>query len=204
LNNITLSIREDEHIGLVGPNGCGKTTLIKLMLGILKPQKGEIYLKGRNIREYDLSEIGEMVGIVFQNPEKQLFCPTVWEQVSFSFRFQKDSNKIDELDDRLNYYLRLFDLEDKKDTSIYNLSGGEKQRLALASVLARKVGFVILDEPTTNLDISMVNQLNRYLSRLREGNIGYLIVSHDVGFLRENVKKIFALTPKGVEVVDNC
>lgn len=196
--NISFDIEDNQHIGIVGPNGLGKTTLAKLMLGILKPQCGEIYLQGKNIKNISLSNIGKKVGFIFQNPEKQLFCPTVWEQIYFSHKNSKVISKT-QVEEKIKDYLKAFDLMKYKDNSPFMLSKGEKQRLALASVLSRDVQFLILDEPTTGLDILCTNQLGKYLKSLREENKGYIIISHDISFLTKHVDKLMTLGAKGVE-----
>ena len=173
---------------------------MKLMLGILKTQGGEIYLEGNNIRNISLSSIGKKVGFVFQNPDKQLFCPTVWEQMSFSYKYGSKNSK-DEIDNNINYYLEVFDLIKHKNSSPLELSRGEKQRLALASVLSRQVKFLILDEPTTGLDILRKKQLESCLMSLKEEGKGYMIISHEAKFLTKYVDKLLRLQPEGVEYV---
>lgn len=200
IRNISFSIEENQRIGLIGPNGCGKTTLVKLMLGILKPEAGEIYLEGKNIKSFSLSGIGEKVGFVFQNPDKQLFCPTVWEQMSFSYKYGS-KNSGDGMDNNINYYLEAFDLIKYKNSPPYKLSRGEKQRLALASVLSRHVKFIILDEPTTGLDILRKKQLEKCLMSLKEEGKGYMIISHEAGFLAEYADRTLRLRPEGAEYV---
>jgi energy-coupling factor transport system ATP-binding protein len=194
IKNVSFSIEENHRIGLIGPNGCGKTTLVKLMLGILNPQEGELFLEGKSIRNISLSSIGKKVGYVFQNADKQLFCPTVWEQMSFSSRFGGNTCK-----DKLVHYLEVFDLAKYKDSPPLELSRGERQRLALASVLSRDVRFVILDEPTTSLDILRKRQLENCLMTLREEGKGYMIISHEAKFLTKYVDKLLRLQPEGVE-----
>jgi len=200
IGNISFNIEENQHIGLIGSNGCGKTTLVKLMLGILKPKVGEIYLEGSNIRGISLSSVGEKVGFVFQNPDKQLFCPTVWEQMSFSYKYGSRNSK-DGINSNINYYLEAFDLIKYKNSSTLELSRGEKQRLALASVLSRNVKFIILDEPTTGLDILRRKQLEKCLLSLKEEDKGYMIISHEAEFLTKYVDKILRLRTEGVEYV---
>lgn len=200
LQNISFDIKENQYIGLVGPNGCGKTTLVKLMLGILKPDSGVIKLEGTDLRSISLAKIGKKVGYVFQDPEKQLFCPTVLEQMSFSFQFENDYSK-DEIDSNINYYLEAFNLTKYKNSSPIELSRGEKQRLALASVLARHVRFLIFDEPTAGLDILHKKQLEKQLLSLKKENIGYLIISHEEKFLLKYTDKLLKLPAEGVEYI---
>jgi len=197
--NLSLLIEENQHIGLIGPNGCGKTTLAKLMLGILSPAGGKIFLEGTDIRNLSLSNIGGKVGYVFQNPDKQLFCPTTWEQMTFSFKYGNHSYQ-ENIEDKINYYLELLDLAKHKNTPPMALSRGEKQRLALASVLSRDVKFLILDEPTTGLDLLRKKQLEKCLVTLRDEGKGYMIISHEGDFLDKHIDRLLTLSPKGVEV----
>jgi len=196
--NISFDIEANQHIGLVGPNGCGKTTLVKLMLGILKPQGGEIYLEGNNIKDISLSDVGKKVGYVFQNPDKQLFCPTVLEQMRFSFAYGS-CNPGEAEHDNTDYYLKAFDLMQYKSLSPMKLSRGEKQRLALASVLSRDVKFLILDEPSTGLDILRKKQLENCLMALKQEGKGYMMISHETKFLDRYVDRILKLHAEGVE-----
>lgn len=198
--NVSFKIEENQRIGLIGPNGCGKTTLAKLLLGILKPHGGEIYLEGNNIKDISLSCVGKKVGFVFQNPDKQLFCPTVLEQMNFGCKYgSKDLKKLTK--ERTDYYLEAFDLLQYKNSSPLELSRGEKQRLALASVLSRDVKFLILDEPTTGLDILRRRQLEECLMSLNKEGKGYLIISHEEEFLNKYSDKLMRLRPEGVEYI---
>jgi len=200
IKDVSFNIEKNQHIGLIGPNGCGKTTLAKLMMGILKAKSGEIYLEDKDIKKLTLSDIGKKVGYVFQNPEFQLFCPTVKEQMYFSFRNNKET-EITEIDEKIEYLLRVFELDKYINQSPLNLSIGEKQRLALASVLSRDVDFLILDEPTTSLDILRIKQLEKYLSMIRQKAKGYMIISHDRVFLNKHVDKLLILKAEGVEYI---
>lgn len=197
--NISFNIAENQHIGLIGPNGCGKTTLVKLMLGILKPREGNIYLEGKNIRNLSLSNIGKRIGFVFQNPGKQLFCPTVYQQIGFSYNYETSDSKAS-INERIEHYLEVFDLVKYKEASPLELSHGEKQRVALAAAMSRNVKFLILDEPTTGLDVLRKNQFSECLLSLKEEGRGYMIIGHEAKYLARYVDKLFVLGPEGVEV----
>ena len=200
-HKVSFNIEKEQRIGLIGPNGCGKTTLVKLMLGILKPQEGELYLDGRNIRALSLSDIGKEIGFVFQNPDKQLFCPTVMEQLAFSYNYADKADR-EGIESKLEHYLEIFDLTRHRDSSPRSLSYGEKQRVALASALSRKVKFLILDEPVSGLDILRRSQLADCLLSLKEEGRGYMIIGHEAKHLIRYVDRLLILGPEGVEAVD--
>ena len=200
IENINLNVEKHQRLGLIGPNGCGKTTLFKLLMGILKPYKGEICIEGNNIKNMSLGEIGGKVGFIFQNPNRQLFAPTVLEQMTFSYKFGNNTIE-DETEEAANYYLRLFDLYDYREYSPFNLSLGQKQRLAIASVLMRDVDFLIMDEPNTALDILRLKNLEQCLKSLKDEGKGYIIISHNKKFLSKQVDGLLGFKGKGVEFI---
>ena len=165
-----------------GKNGCGKTTLTKLIAGILRPSAGRITINDRDAAEMDLFEIGKVIGYVFQNPNRQLFCDTVFNEVAYGLRNLKMSS--DEVEQNALYYLNLFDLERYRDTYPGKLSHGEKQRLVLAAVLALGADFLVLDEPATGLDARRRGELGDILAKLKlEQNCGVILVSHSPDFI---------------------
>lgn len=168
------------------------------MLGIIKPLEGKLCLENKDIRNMSLADIGKRIGYVFQNPEKQLFCPTVREQVEFSFNYGSGAIS-SEADKRVEYYLKAFDLMQYKDASPVELSHGEKQRTALAAALAREVSFLILDEPTTGLDVLRKNQLAECILSLKAEGRGYMITGHEARHLERYVDRLLIFGPEGVE-----
>lgn len=170
----------DFHAGQVyviqGKNGSGKTTLSKLLCGILKPNEGSVEVFGKATRVMTLGEIGEQVGYLFQEPSMQLFTATVKDEMTFVSDFLgEESAAVRERSDQL---LSLFQLDHLKERSIYRLSRGEKQRLALAAILMSRPKFLILDEPTTGLDQHNRHILYEMIGRLVFQGIGLAIVSH--------------------------
>lgn len=157
IKGISLSIQKDDFVAIIGENGCGKTTLTKLLLGILKKDTGEIKVDGKNIEKYKLHEIGAKIGYVFQNPSYQIFAPTVEEELSFAMRY-KDLDE-DIIQEKVQATIKQFSLEDAKTATTYNLSQGEKRRLAIGCMLLNNPEFIILDEPTVGLDEKRKRQL---------------------------------------------
>jgi len=173
------------HLGLIGPNGCGKTTLLHLIMGLLRPQAGSIFIFGKEVRkEKDFVAVRQKVGLLFQNADDQLFCPTVIEDVAFGPLNQGKPPAealwiARETMDRLG-------LSGFEDRITYKLSGGEKKLVSLATVLAMQPQLLLLDEPTTGLD---ENTKQRLIHILQDLEISYLIVSHEHDFLNHTVRE---------------
>jgi len=154
LKDINLSIDEGEFIGLIGHTGSGKSTLVQHLNGLIRPTSGEVVIDGANITDKDvrLSSIRQKVGLVFQYPEYQLFEETVYKDIAFG-----PSNLgigKEEVDKRVREAMDLvgLDFESLKDRSPFELSGGQKRRVAIAGVIAMKPKVLVLDEPTAGLD----------------------------------------------------
>ena len=191
LKNINLTIDSRQFISIRGANGCGKTTLSKLIMGIYPYSKGSIKIEDREVSEMSLSEIGRKIGYLFQNPEKQIFTSTVLEELSFIYKYREDidkSRKEKEIDEILD----TFDIRNLKNKSTFFLSQGEKQRVALASVLLNKPKYLILDEPTTGLDYKRKKMLSEILDKYKN-KIGVLLISHDYNFVKKHSQKIISL-----------
>jgi energy-coupling factor transport system ATP-binding protein len=182
LHDVNLHFERGEICALTGKNGCGKTTLTKLLTGILRPDKGDILVNETDIKNCNLFEIGQQIGYVFQNPNKQLFCATVFEEIAFGLRNKNmppsDVKRLTE------EYLERFHLEKLHNKYPGNLSYGEKQRVVLAAVLALGTDYLVLDEPTTGLDMRGRSELGGILKKLSiEQGCGIVIVSHERGFV---------------------
>lgn len=191
LTEINLDFEQDEITAVVGPNGSGKTTLTKLMIGVMQPTKGEIHLSGRPIAGYSLGEIGRRIGYVFQNPDLQLFCGSVAEEVGFGLTNQ--GYRPEMVEERVAFYLDYFELRDYRNVFPLHLSQGEKQRLAIAAVLANEPLFLILDEPTIGLDAYRKKLLEDYLKKIARSGKGMILVSHDTPFVNRMAERVVTL-----------
>jgi energy-coupling factor transport system ATP-binding protein len=191
LHSLSFTIEEGEAVALMGPNGSGKTTLGKLLVGILKPSAGQILLEGSDLAELSLAEIGAKVGYIFQNPEKQIFTPSVEEEIAFGLRFRGYDEA--ETRRRVNDMLAYFELTHCTGQFPYNLSQGEKQRLAIAAVLALEPRFIIFDEPTTGLDMRRKEKFAELLLKIRSMGAGYLLISHDRDFCGSCCERLLLL-----------
>jgi cobalt/nickel transport system ATP-binding protein len=168
-----------QRLGLVGPNGCGKTTLLHLIMGLLKPQAGRILVLGQEVKkEKDFVPVRQKVGLLFQNADDQLFCPTVLEDVAFGPLNQgKPPGEAIRI---ARETMASLGLEGFAERVTYKLSGGEKKLVALATVLAMQPQLLLLDEPTTGLD---ERTRHRLIHILQDLDIAYLIASHERDFL---------------------
>lgn len=191
-DNISLDIFAEEITALIGDNGSGKTTLGKLMLGMLKPNDGLIKILGKDSTLLNLGEIGKDIGYLYQNPGKQLFTTSVSEELAFVLNFKGCEKEY--IEKKVNDTLELFHLTHLKDEIPFFLSGGEKQRLAIASILINKPRYIVLDEPTTSLDIERKDILSNILEKLKDDKIGVLIISHDKPFVNRHSDRVIELS----------
>ena len=174
-----------KHIGLIGPNGCGKTTLLHLIMGLLRPQAGRIVIFGQEVKkEKDFVEVRQKVGLLFQNADDQLFCPTVLEDVAFGPLNQ--GKRPEEAIRIARETIERLGLQGFEDRVTYKLSGGEKKLVALATVLAMQPQVLLLDEPTAGLDEKTKDRLIQILRNLE---ITLMVVSHENSFLEHTVRE---------------
>lgn len=183
--NFTLS--KGDRIGIIGPNGCGKTTLFYLIMGLLRPHAGEIDVFGKKReQEDDFVEVREKIGFLFQNSDDQLFCPSVREEIAFGpLNFGKRGKEVEDIVDES---LADVGLEGFKHRVPFHLSGGEKRRLAVATILAMRPRVLLLDEPTLGLDLPTVEKIVEILG---EPGLSYVIISQNRDFLKRTTSKLY-------------
>ena len=181
-----------EILALVGPNGSGKTTLAKHLNGLLKPTRGRVLVDGMDTREHTVAELSRKVGYVFQNPEHMFFEETVFKEVAFGPKNLGVSEK--EVEERVRWSLKTVGLEGFEERTPYSLSGGEKQRLAIACVLAMKPKYLILDEPTTGLDLRAERRVAEVIRSLRERGHGVMLITHDMDLVLELAERVVLLS----------
>lgn len=195
LRDISFKIDKGEFIGLIGHTGSGKSTLIQHMNGLIRATGGTIYYNGEDIYDkgYNMSRLRSKVGLVFQYPEHQLFETTVYKDVSFGPR----NLKLDKLEVDLRTYeaLKMVGIgEDLIDASPFELSGGQKRRVAIAGILAMKPEVLVLDEPTAGLDPRGRDEILDQIARLhRESNITIILVTHSMEDVANYVDRILVM-----------
>ncbi|BCN32731.1 energy-coupling factor transporter ATPase [Anaeromicropila herbilytica] len=195
LRDINLVINDGEFIGLIGHTGSGKSTLIQHLNGLIKASSGNIYYNGADIydKDYKMKDLRSKVGLVFQYPEHQLFETTVFKDICFGPK----NLKLDPLEVDLRAYeaMKLVGLgEDMLDVSPFELSGGQKRRVAIAGVLAMKPDILILDEPTAGLDPRGRDEILDQIEKLhRETKITVILVSHSMEDVAKYVDRIIVM-----------
>lgn len=196
LKNINLEIQNGEFIGVMGHTGCGKSTLIRSLAGLIRPTEGSIIVDGSDIngRRYDRSELRRKLGVVFQYPECQLFETTVEKDVAFGLK-HLGLNK-DEVKERVRWALEVcgFDFEKIAKASPMGLSGGEKRRVAIAGVLAVKPEYLILDEPIAGLDPLGREAFLELITGLNAAGMTIIMVSHNADGIGEYASRVLLMS----------
>lgn len=195
LQDISFRIEDGEFVGIMGQTGCGKTTLIQLLAGLLEPVSGRVLLDGEDINgtAYDRRRLREQVGVVFQYPEHQLFESSVAQDVAFALRHSGLSSG--EKKARVQEALALvgMDYADIKDESPMAMSGGEKRRVAIAGVLVLKPRVLIFDEPIAGLDPAARETFLELLTRLNADGVTIIMVSHHADSMGNYARRLLVL-----------
>lgn len=176
LHGLSFTLADKENVALIGANGAGKTSLILSLVGVLASQ-GKIYAGDVALQQKTLKEARARIGVVFQNPDDQLFMPTIYEDIAFGLRNQGVSPE--ETERRIVKCLRLLQIEHLKGKTALKLSGGEKRMAALAAVLVMQPSIMLFDEPTAFLDPKARRRLIQVLKELPQAK---LIATHDLSF----------------------
>jgi cobalamin biosynthesis protein CbiD len=192
LTEIDLSVSSGERVAVLGANGSGKSTLFNLFNGLLQPTSGTVFIKELPVERKNYKAIRRMVGMVFQDPDDQLFSNTVKQEIAYGLLNLGTPRA--EIPDTVRWSLDVVGLAGYEDKSPYLLSGGEKKRVALASVLAMKPEVLVLDEPTAALDPRGVSQLVRLLNEINQRlNITLVFATHDVDVVPLLADRVYVL-----------
>ncbi|MDA8174424.1 MAG: ATP-binding cassette domain-containing protein [Nitrospiraceae bacterium] len=179
LTDVDISIRAGERVAVLGANGAGKSTLFQLFNGLLQPAHGTVRVKGRAVEKAHLKEVRRMIGMVFQDPDDQLFSSTVRQEIAYGL-INLGLNG-EHVEQATAWALKVTGLEGYENKSPFNLSGGEKKRVALASVLAMQPEMLVLDEPASSLDPLGAARIIDLLNSINSGlGITLVFATHDV------------------------
>lgn len=194
LKDVNIKINKGETIGLIGSNGAGKSTLIKLMVGILNANEGEIIVDGIQICKKSLKEVRKKVGVVFQNPDNQLFMKNVYDDIAFGLRNIKMSE--DDIKVKVTDIANKLNIEELLYKSPNNLSGGEKRKVSIGTVIAMDPSYILFDEPTSFLD---PKGKRLFIETIKNLNTTKIIATHDLDMVRNICDRIIVLN-KGLVV----
>jgi cobalt/nickel transport system ATP-binding protein len=179
LQNINFTVQQGENIALLGPNGAGKSTLLHHFNGLLMPTSGKVYVLEKEVTKKNIDEIRQKVGLVFQDPDDQLFARTVSQDIAFGPTNLGLSRS--EIEERVKWAIEVTELQGLENKAPQNLSTGQKKRAAIAGVLAMKPEIIILDEPMANLDPRTASKILKLLLQFnKELGLTLIIATHDV------------------------
>ncbi|UCH04997.1 MAG: ABC transporter ATP-binding protein [Candidatus Thorarchaeota archaeon] len=201
IEDVSLQLHVGEQKAVVGQNGSGKTTLFKLIVGLLEPGSGEIFVYDRRVTRDILWEIRQDIGFLFQNPDDQLFAPTVWEDVAFGPTNLGLSQE--EVAKRVDWALETVKMSDFIDRPVNEMSHGQAKRVALAGIIAMRPSILILDEPFAGLDFDMVSSMVDIVKELRQEGLSILYTTHNRFFL-ENWAESVAVMDQGRVIFDGA
>ena len=189
LSNINFKIDNNESVGIIGANGAGKSTILKLLVGLELQYQGEININDLKVEKKNLAEIRQKIGYVFQDSEAQLFMPTIYEDVAFAPRNYGLSEQ--EIQERTLEALKSVGIENLKDKQIYRLSGGQKKLASIATVLSMKPDILIFDEPTVALDPKNRRRFIDVLNSLKSTKI---VTSHDLDLIYDSCERTILIS----------
>lgn len=188
LKDINIKIDNNETIAIVGANGAGKSTLIKTIVGIFLTTQGDIIVDGEKVTKKTLSSIRKKVGVVFQNPDDQLFMNKVYDDIAFGPRNYNFTEE--EVREKVEKVMRSLDIEKLSERSPNNLSGGEKRKVAIATVLSIEPSIILFDEPTSFLDAKGKRML---IETLKNINTTKIIATHDLDMVKDICERVIVL-----------
>lgn len=188
LKDISLNVAEGEKVGLLGCNGSGKSTLLSLICGLLLPQSGEIHIDDIAVTAENLPSIREKLGVIFQNPDEQLFMPTIFEDVAFGPRNYGYAPDI--IAKKTEKALQMLNIEHLRNRPPYRLSGGEKRNATIAAVMVMEPKIILLDEPSVFLDRRSKRNL---INTLQSLDAAMLLATHDFELLQQVCSKAIVL-----------
>ena len=204
IDNLDLKIDDGEMVGIIGNTGCGKSTFVRLIAGLIKSDSGKIIIDGDDItnKKFNKKILRRKLGIVFQFPEMQLFEQTIEKDIFFGLKQYKLT--YDEKYKRAKEALELLglDFERIKDKSPLALSGGEKRKIAVAGILVCKPKYLIFDEPIAGLDCNSRDSFMKLLLALKQNGTTIMIISHNTDYLAEYADRILVMNRGNVEMFD--
>lgn len=189
VSDLNVKIEKGDFVAITGSNGAGKSTFSKLCNGLLKPSAGDVLVAGINTKKEKVSNLAKHIGFLFQNPDRQICCQTVAEEIAFSLRNNGISE--DEIKTRVENTIEEFGF--KSDLEPFNMSRGQRQRLCLACLIALNPEILILDEPTTGLDYKECMEMMNRIRKLNEDGTTVIMVCHDMEVVLDFAKHVIVM-----------
>lgn len=196
VDHISMEIKAGENVAIVGQNGAGKSTTVKMMNGLLRPTEGDIYVGDKNTKDYTTAQIAQYVGYVFQNPDDQIFHATVEEEVRFAPKYMKLDQA--EEDRRVEEALKITGMDVYRDENPMNLPLSMRKFVTIAAVMAMDTDILIFDEPTAGQDVEGNKILSSILKKLHELGKTVITISHDMEFVAENFSRVIVMAQKKI------
>lgn len=189
VQNLNVQIEKGDFTAIIGSNGAGKSTFSKLCNGLLRPSEGDVTVVGKNTKIEKVSDLAKHIGFLFQNPDRQICCGTVEEEIAFSLK--NNGISAEEIKSRVESTVKEFGFDSK--TEPFNMSRGQRQRLCLACLIALNPEILILDEPTTGLDYRECMEMMEKIRQLNAAGTTVIMVCHDMEIVLDFAKKVIVM-----------
>ena len=196
LQGVNLAIQAGEFVALIGENGAGKTTLAKHFNALLKPTCGDVVIDGMNTREFTTPQLAQTVGYVFQNPDHQIFSVSVEKEMEYGLK--NIGLREREIKERIDEALQLTGLAEQRKTHPFSLGKGERQMIAVASILALRPKILVIDEPTTGLDWAGIQKLMALIGQLHKSGTTIIMITHDMELVAQYAERSIVLKDGGI------
>ena len=196
LEHIDLTIREGEKVAIVGQNGAGKTTCVKMMNGLNRPFEGQVLVDGTDTKDVTVATVARKVGYVFQNPDEQIFNSTARKEIEYMPRYYKLSEE--EVRERVDHAVEICDIEKYMETNPYEIPYPIRKFVAIAAVIASRPKYIILDEPTAGQDLHGTKVLSEMVDTLTKEGMTVITITHDMEFAVNNFDRVIAMAHKNI------
>lgn len=194
--DLNLAVKQGERVAIVGQNGAGKTTAVKLMNGLHKPTKGDVLVDGKNTKDFTTAQIARHVGYVFQNPDDQIFNQSVYAEIAYMPKYYKYPEK--EIKRRVEEVAKIMKIEHFLEKNPFEIPYVIRRFVTIAAILATEPQYIILDEPTAGQDLKGIQILSELLDILEQKGIGVITITHDMEFAADNFKRVIAMANKHI------
>lgn len=196
IDGITFSVEKGENVAIVGQNGAGKTTAVKLLNGLLKPTKGDVIIDSWNTKDYTTAKMSRKVGYVFQNPDDQIFHNSVEDEILFGPK--KIGYPAEEIERLVNKAVELTELKEELQENPYNLPYSIRKFVTIAAVISMGTDVIILDEPTAGQDLRGMKILNNLIKKLNDEGKTIITITHDMEFVVNNFERMIVMAHRNI------